>query len=589
MGQVEDRGTGRRAELEAVNDALARTGLGPVTAVAPGSSSDAYRMAFGEATDSPVEITAGARPTRLGVMLDLSRNSVLRVPTIETFLAHIALLGYTTLWLYLEDTYEVPDHPEIGHGRGRYSAEELRAIDDAAHRWGIEVVPIIQTLGHMRQVLKGPRLQHLRGFRTPDVLDLDQTESFALIESMVRAATWPFRSKRVHVGLDEAFGFAAGVVDRTARAEVFVQHALRVAGLCHQLGLEPIMWSDMLFDLPPGDRNSHNPARIIPPQHLESLRGRMSLAYWDYFHHDADHYVTKLGQHGDPPAILAAGCATWGRWWTQLRESIAVCTAAAEAAVAAGTEEAIITTWGDDGAECDIFSTLPALARFADTVRGIPAFHSRESLAAWGIDWDVWVGASDLDHPLRLSPPREETLEPPNPAKWLLWLDPLISFADIGLDDMVPRRMRRVMERSRNASGAGLAGRLDIVTALADVLELKAELHLRLRPAHLAGDRPAVEEVVALLEQLIPRTTWLAEVHRRRWLADRKPFGWEVMERRYAGLASRLNTTVNTLRSWLDGTVQVIETLEVEPIPIVGPQVSATVPWSTFATPSAII
>jgi hypothetical protein len=42
----------------------------------------------------------------------------------------------------------------LGHGRGRYTPAELRAIDAAAADWGLEVVACIQTLGHLEQVLQ---------------------------------------------------------------------------------------------------------------------------------------------------------------------------------------------------------------------------------------------------------------------------------------------------------------------------------------------------------------------------------------------------------------------------------------------------
>ncbi len=74
----------------------------------------------------------------------------------------LALLGYNMLQLYTEDTYEIDGEPFFGYMRGGYSHAELREIDDYAHQFGIEVVPCIQTLGHLGQMLQWPRYLGLR-------------------------------------------------------------------------------------------------------------------------------------------------------------------------------------------------------------------------------------------------------------------------------------------------------------------------------------------------------------------------------------------------------------------------------------------
>ena len=43
--------------------------------------------------------------------------------------------------MYTEDTYEVPGQPYFGYQRGRYSADELRALDDYAICWASSFVP----------------------------------------------------------------------------------------------------------------------------------------------------------------------------------------------------------------------------------------------------------------------------------------------------------------------------------------------------------------------------------------------------------------------------------------------------------------
>ena len=48
------------------------------------------------------------------------------------------------------------------------------------------------------------------------------------------------------------------------------------------------------------------------------------------------------------------------------------------------------------------------------------------------------------------------------------------------------------------------------------------------------------------------------------WLAYNKPFGWEVLDIRYGGVLSRLDTAIDRINNYLDGKISVIEELEQE-------------------------
>lgn len=76
----------------------------------------------------------------LGVMIDMSRNAVMSLVGLGRLMQLLAKMGYNTLFLYTEDTYEVDGEPYFGYMRGRYSKDELRAIDDLGYSLGIEVI-----------------------------------------------------------------------------------------------------------------------------------------------------------------------------------------------------------------------------------------------------------------------------------------------------------------------------------------------------------------------------------------------------------------------------------------------------------------
>ncbi len=86
--------------------------------------------------------------------LDASRNGVMKVEQVKKFIAYLGTMGFNTLYLYTEDTYEVEDLAYFGYLRGAYTKEEIKEIVSFSKEFGVEVVPSIQTLAHLTQFLK---------------------------------------------------------------------------------------------------------------------------------------------------------------------------------------------------------------------------------------------------------------------------------------------------------------------------------------------------------------------------------------------------------------------------------------------------
>ena len=83
----------------------------------------------------------------------------------ERMLCRMALMGYNEAYLYTEDTYELPGYPFFGYLRGRYTADDIRALDEKAALLGIELIPCIQTLGHLERFLHWESSAPLRDTR----------------------------------------------------------------------------------------------------------------------------------------------------------------------------------------------------------------------------------------------------------------------------------------------------------------------------------------------------------------------------------------------------------------------------------------
>ena len=186
-----------------------------------------------------------------GVMIDMSRGGVMNVCAVKKVIEQSAALGMNFLQLYTEDTYTVPEYPRFGYLRGRYTKEELRTLDDYADAYGIELVPCIQTLAHLGQFLQWKENAHMKDQAT--ILLIDEPDVYTFIEAEIRAVRDCFRSKRIHIGMDEAHGVGLGqyfakhgLVDRF---ELLNRHLTKVVDICSRYDFKPMMWSDMFFRL----------------------------------------------------------------------------------------------------------------------------------------------------------------------------------------------------------------------------------------------------------------------------------------------------------------------------------------------------
>lgn len=524
-----------------------------------------------ESLDRPLSLDEQPHLDMRGLMIDCSRNGVLTLEAARAFMRRVALMGVNLIMLYTEDTYEVPGEPFFGYLRGAYSPEELKALDDAADALGIELVPCIQTLGHLAQVLQWDAYSENRD--TASVLLADDEATLELVRKMIRAASAPVRSRRIHIGMDEAMGVGAGQYRRRFGErepfDILNDHLARVRDICREEGLRPMIWSDMYFRLGTGTHGYYDEDWTIPEQVLGAIPRDVQLVYWDYYHADPAVYRRMIANHrrlGAEP-VVAGGIWTWNRFWCALPWSFTAVDACMRAVREEGLREVFMTLWGDNGMEVDIFSALPGIQFFCEQAYDAPdpmaAARSNFS-AVCGSAFDDWVRAADIDSVPSLV--RDPALSMANPSLALLWEDPLLALLDPLLDDkdLRPHYRRLAADLQAAAARGGLSRRLLFPARIARVLEKKAHFRRRLAAAYRAGNadelsRLAGPELTELLRAL--RGLWKS--HRALWMSTYKPFGWEVVEGRYGALLARLRTVRDRVRDHLAGRLATIPELDV--------------------------
>ena len=290
-----------------------------------------------------------AFPVR-GVMLDVSRDRVPRMETLLRLLDLWAELKLNQVQLYTEHTFAWPSHPEVWREASPLTPAEVEALDRACAERAIELVPCLNTFGHMERWLRHPRYAPLAecpgGFADPwgvfhpepSTLNPLDPRAIGLLGGLFDELLPCFTSRQVNVGGDEPWELGQGASREAClergRGRVYLDYLSKIHELVERRGRVMQLYADILL---------HHP-RLV----RELPRGVVALD-WGY---EADHPFERecaLLADSGVPFLVCPGTSSWnslaGRW-ANARANIL---AAAREGRRAGAGGLLLTDWGDNG------------------------------------------------------------------------------------------------------------------------------------------------------------------------------------------------------------------------------------------------
>ena len=498
-----------------------------------------------------------------GMMLDMSRGGVMTVEAVKGMIDAHAALGLNLMMLYTEDTYTVPEAPYLGYLRGRYTEKELREMDDYAAESGVELVPCVQTLAHLEQFLQWDVNRDIKD--NDCVLMIDEPKTYAWIRAALTALRRCFRTNRIHIGMDEAHGVGLGEYYQkhgaVNRFELLNRHLNRVVDICKELGLKPIMWSDMFYRLGSKNNDYYDTDAVVPESAIAQIPD-VALCYWDYYHTDEQFYAGMLEGHRKmgKEVVFAGGIWTWSGILPHVRKTNATMYPALRACLKAGIGTVLATLWGDDGCETDYRLALNQLPIYSEHV-WLGEDCTRAEVERMG---ERLTGLSEACFNAMGAFYADD--EDRRPGKGLFYCDPLYPLTE-GLWDLTDyqegleegiKTLERHLDDSR-CEYAWLAMRI--------ALE-KLNWVNELRPAYLRGDKAVVltmanEKLLAMRELYVK----MMSVWREQWESGRKRNGWETICARLGAVIARLDDVQRILLRWADGTIECVEELDEMPLP----------------------
>ncbi|NWT72509.1 HEXDC Hexosaminidase, partial [Prunella himalayana] len=229
------------------------------------------------------------------VHLDL-KGAAPQVSYLEQVFPLLSQLGANGVLIEYEDMFPFKGELEILRSPYAYSEEDIERIQQLAEQHKLEVVPLVQTFGHVEVeapspaphpraqglpwtlpdgsspqfILKHQKYQHLREVeRFPNSFNPHVPDTLALLKSILsqvvekhRRSTW------IHIGADEVFHLGEGMDSKNWMSHnkgdvgtMYLKHIKEVLGfLTAQFwGLRVLMWDDMLRKISVGALRGEGP------------------------------------------------------------------------------------------------------------------------------------------------------------------------------------------------------------------------------------------------------------------------------------------------------------------------------------------
>jgi len=207
----------------------------------------------------------------VGVHLDF-KGMMFKPSYIPHLLKDLASQKVNTVLVEYEDIFPF-EGIEIARDKSAvWTKATLRRFLKTAKDNGIEVIPLVQCLGHLEYVLAWPKYKKFSADTYPSTIDVANPKAVALIKDMLQQVIDAHPDSRIiHLGMDEAHGLHV-TAKRMKRPvlDVFMQHLETLLPIVEAAGKQPYIWTDMVQD-------------HFSPQFIKTLRDRnVLMGIWDY-------------------------------------------------------------------------------------------------------------------------------------------------------------------------------------------------------------------------------------------------------------------------------------------------------------------
>ena len=315
-----------------------------------------------------------------GIMLDISRDKVPTMETLEGLVDRMSAWRMNLLMLYIEHTYAYAGFDEVWQGWSPLTAEEVRDLDRMCTSRGVELVIQQNCLGHMEKWLCHERFAPLAaipgGWRDdrghselPTTLDPRLPESRDLVRELLRQqAVLRPSAARIHVGLDEPFDLNPQIWERIYAPEQYSDSdvgevfTVPLGVEAQTLWTEWLAWLKALPELSGREVLAWADVVSANPETASAIPDGVTLVEWGYeSYHPFDERCAALADAG-LPFWVCCGTSGWSSLAGRPTNARLNIDASARAAVSHGGRGIVVADWGDRGHVQQLVVAEPAFA-----------------------------------------------------------------------------------------------------------------------------------------------------------------------------------------------------------------------------------
>ena len=502
-----------------------------------------------------------------GIMIDVSRRAVLKPETVKTIIRYMAKMGLNMIMLYTEDTFKMDKYPYFGYLRGAYTKDEIRELVAYGEKFGVELVPCIQTLAHLSNALRWSFADGMKD--TNDILLIDEEKTYEFIEEMIKTARECYNTEKIHIGMDEAHevGFGEyfrrhGYVDRF---ELLSRHLKRVMQITDKYGFKPMMWSDMFFRLASKRGVYYDLDAKMPENISEIIPEGLSMVYWDYYNNDEPTCDFMIRTHKDMKrnVVFAGGIWTWNGLSPNYDKTYVTTKAGLSACRKHGIKDVFATMWGDDGAECSIFAALLGLQLYGEYnyFEEVTDEHLGEMFKiCTGYDMDAF-SVFNIDDFGELCPNHDSTV-----SKQVFYSDVLLGLFDKNLAKLdLKGHYSELLERfEKTERQPGLEYLFEYQKQLITILYKKCTIGTDVTEAYRKGDKAELKRLAEKIREIADDTEKMRAMEYDIWHRNNKAFGFEFFDGKLGSRVARLLSCARCIEDYADGKTDRIEELDEE-------------------------
>lgn len=210
-----------------------------------------------------------------GLQLMVEKIYQLDEAQIRSLISSAARHKLNTLLIEFGDRFPFEGRHEVVASPSALTRPQLRRIIDEARDLGLEIIPLVQCMGHMEWLLQHEQYADIREEDEVRAQVCPSNERSVRVWAELTEQVLDFVGKcgRLHIGGDETRQLGdcptcAGRVAEAGKGRLYANHINRVCEWLDQRGVAPIIWDDIL---------------CAHPETMDHLHQAAQVMYWDYW------------------------------------------------------------------------------------------------------------------------------------------------------------------------------------------------------------------------------------------------------------------------------------------------------------------